>query len=269
MRTLSGKTSICRSSGIFQMLINFRWGSFPAEYKTITSVPPAMGSHWAGSLANRERTPCRFPGDTNLYSAGSALILQLFALPRPPLRKSACNPCSGKDCPQAPLVSMLEPLACATGTRQLFTSMPSNRTKHEPHSPSPHPSFAPVNFKSFRSTSNNLSMGWARSFFASPLTVNETSHFARAAGEGFMLSLASKKEHLAQEPRAAECQRYLRVASGLNGSEHRSHPRRRLRSPAQAHPWGALRCPWRRARRRHCQAPQKIPGSAGRPPKSA
>src|SRR6202521_2363751 len=107
MRILSGKTSICRSSAIFQMLINFRLGSFPAEYKTITSVPPAIGSHSAGSLASRERTACRSPGDTSLYSAGSALILQLFAaLPSPPLRKSACNLCSGKDYPQVPLVCL-------------------------------------------------------------------------------------------------------------------------------------------------------------------
>src|ERR1700674_1467139 len=109
MRILSGNTSICRSSGIFQMLIKFRLGSFPAEYKTITSVPPAMGSHRAGSPASRERTACRLPGETRLYSAGSALILQLFAaLPTPPHRKSACNLCSGKDYLQVPLVSVPE-----------------------------------------------------------------------------------------------------------------------------------------------------------------
>src|SRR6266404_654383 len=68
------------------------------------------------------------------------------------------------------MVTTLTPFACATGMRQLFTNMPSSRTQHEPHSPSPHPSFVPVNPKSFRSTSNNLSIGCARTFFASPLT---------------------------------------------------------------------------------------------------
>src|SRR6267378_2854862 len=66
-----------------------------------------MGSHWVGSPASKERAACRLPGDTSLYSAGSTLIFELFAaLPSPPLRKSACNPCSGKDCPQVPLVSL-------------------------------------------------------------------------------------------------------------------------------------------------------------------
>src|ERR1700674_1956455 len=159
--------------------------------------------------------------------------------------------------------------ACATRTRQLFTSIPSNKTEHEPHSPSPHPSFVPVNFKSFRSTSNNLSMGWARSFFASPLTVNETSHFALAAGNGFMPSLASKKEHLAQEARAPAPQTNLPAATESNGSEYRSHLPRRLRSLAQGHPWVVLRCPWHHARRERCQAPQKTRESAAGPPRSA
>src|SRR5881409_2512643 len=80
------------------MLITFRLGSFPAEYKTMTSVPPAMGSHCAGSAASRERAPCRLPGETSLYSDGSALIAQLFgAPPWPLLRKSACSQCSDKD----------------------------------------------------------------------------------------------------------------------------------------------------------------------------
>src|SRR6266852_5769615 len=89
------------------MLIKFRLGSFPAEYKTITSVPPAMGSHCAGSPAISERTARKLPGETSLYSAGSALILQLFAaLSSRPLRISACNPCSGKDSPRVPLVCL-------------------------------------------------------------------------------------------------------------------------------------------------------------------
>src|SRR5207245_10593697 len=52
--------------------------------------------------------------------------------------------------------SCLAPLTCATGTRQLFTNIPSRSTEHEPHSPSPHPYFVPVNFKSFPSTSTTL-----------------------------------------------------------------------------------------------------------------
>src|SRR5882762_2670950 len=66
-----------------------------------------MGSHWAGSPASKERAACRLPGDTSLYSAGSDLMFELFdALPSPPLRKSACNPCSGKDCLLVPLVCL-------------------------------------------------------------------------------------------------------------------------------------------------------------------
>src|SRR5438034_567617 len=121
------------------------------------------------------------------------------------------------------MVTMLVPSACATGTRQLFTSMPSNKTEHEPHSPSPHPSFVPVNPRLFRSTSNNLSMGWASTFLASRLMVNESSHFAFAADEGFMPSLASKKRHRAPLLRPAVPQRDLRAAAEWNRSEHPSH----------------------------------------------
>src|SRR6266849_5651099 len=104
------------------------------------------------------------------------------------------------------MVMMLAPVVCPAGTRQLFTRIPSNRTEHDPHSPSPHPSFAPVNFKSFRSTSNNLSIGWASTFFASPLTVNDISHFPLVCCEAFMQSLAREKKHLAQSARIAEPQ---------------------------------------------------------------
>src|SRR6266446_1580207 len=109
---------------------------------------------------------------------------------------------------------MLAPLACATGTRQLFTSMPSKSTEHEPHSPSPHPSFVPVNSRLTRSTSSNLSMGWASAFLASPLTVNETSHFAFAADEGFMTFLSPEKERLV---------RGIQAAAEWNRSELQSH----------------------------------------------
>src|SRR5882672_6648093 len=126
------------------------------------------------------------------------------------------------------MVTMFAPLACATGMRQLFTSMPFNRTAHEPHSPSPHPSFVPVNPSSFRSTSNNLSMGWASTFLVSPLTANKTSHFAPISGKGFMRPLARKKERLAHETQVAEPQIDLPAAAGSKGSEHRSRLPRRL-----------------------------------------
>src|SRR5713101_6746 len=121
------------------------------------------------------------------------------------------------------MVTMLAPFTCPMGTRQLFTSIPSNRTEHEPHSPSPHPSFVPLNSSSFRSTSNNLSMGYASTFFVSPFTVNNTSHFAPVAGERFMPPLASKKEQLAQQKRAAKPQIDLPAATESNGKAHRSH----------------------------------------------
>src|SRR5260370_42281965 len=181
-------------------------------------------------------------------SAGSGLFPSRCTAARiiPGVQMPHCAPphsrnasCNGfiKTCADIPsMVTMFAPLACATGTRQLFTSMPSNKTEHEPHSPSPHPSFVPVNPRSFRSTSNNLSMGWASTFFAWPLTVNKTSHFATAPGEEFMLSLASKKEQFAQETQAAEPQKDLPAATESNGSERRSHLRRRLQSRAQGHP---------------------------------
>src|SRR5437016_1160161 len=188
----------------------------------------------------------------------------------PPHSRNAS--CRGfiKACADIPsMLTMLAPLACATGTRQLFTSIPSNKMEHEPHSPSPHPSFAPVNFKSFRSTSNNRSMGWTNNFFASPLTVNKTSHFAPVPGEVFMRSLAPKKENLAREVRAGAPQKDLLATAESNGIEHRSHLPPRLELRVQGHPWGVHRCLWRHVPRERCQAPQKIRGSAAGPRKSA
>src|SRR6266849_10094704 len=117
---------------------------------------------------------------------------------------------------------MLAPFVCPMGTRQLFTSKPSSRTEHEPHSPSPYPSFVPVNPSSFRSTSSNLSMGWTSTLLGSPLIVNDTSPFAAASGEGFMRFLAREKKHLAQETRAPERQKDLRAITEWNGNELRS-----------------------------------------------
>src|SRR5438105_14248626 len=109
------------------------------------------------------------------------------------------------------MVTTLVPFACAIGMRQLFTSISSKRTEHEPHSPSPQPSLAPVNPRSFRSPSSNLSMGWASAFLASPLTINEIPRFALSADERFTLYLAPKRAPLARPIQAAEPQTDLRA----------------------------------------------------------
>jgi hypothetical protein len=44
------------------MLTSFRAGSFPAAYWTITSVPPAIGSHTPGSFASSETITFKLPG---------------------------------------------------------------------------------------------------------------------------------------------------------------------------------------------------------------
>ena len=132
-------------------------------------------------------------------------------------------------CTEIPsMVTTVAPFACATGTRQLFTSIPSNKTEHEPHSPSPHPSFVPVNFKSFRSTSRSLSIGRANTFFTSPLTENEISYVALVSGKGFMPSLSPKRERLVQVSPAPRPQTNLPAATESHGFERQSHPRRRL-----------------------------------------
>src|SRR5260370_25927490 len=128
------------------------------------------------------------------------------------------------------MVTMLAPLACATGMRQLFTSMPSNNTEQEPHSPSPHPSFAPINPRSFRSTSNNLSIGCASTFFASPLTANNTSHFALFCSGGFMQILGPEKKHLAQETLVPDRPPNLPPRAEWSRSERPSRLPRRLES---------------------------------------
>src|SRR5271170_4725697 len=81
------------------MLTSFRAGSFPAEYCTMTSVPPAMGSHAPGSRASSDNTPGNVHGETSSNSAGWALTLRLHDARLPPqLQRFACSPCSGKDC---------------------------------------------------------------------------------------------------------------------------------------------------------------------------
>src|SRR5260370_17102052 len=80
------------------MLTSFRAESLPAEYCTITSVPPAMGSHVPGTLAKSDNTAARLPGATSSYSAGCALIWQhRCAQLQRRLQQSAYIRCSGKD----------------------------------------------------------------------------------------------------------------------------------------------------------------------------
>src|SRR5580704_1904593 len=57
------------------------------------------------------------------------------------------------------MVRILAPSACNAGTRQLFTSCPSISIAQAPHSPSPQPSFVPVNFNSSRNTSSSRASG--------------------------------------------------------------------------------------------------------------
>src|SRR5262245_25126849 len=80
------------------MLTSFRDESFPAAYCTITSVPPAMGSHLPGSLARRDTTACKLPSATRSYSAGLDFMTSpAGARLSPPLRRSAYIRCSGRD----------------------------------------------------------------------------------------------------------------------------------------------------------------------------
>ena len=52
------------------MLTSFRAGSLPAAYCTITSVPPAMGSHAPGSAASSDTTACKLAGRDQLIIGG-------------------------------------------------------------------------------------------------------------------------------------------------------------------------------------------------------
>src|SRR5215469_5624997 len=72
------------------------------------------------------------------------------------------------------MVMIVTSCACRIGTRQLFTTSPSNKTAHAPHSPSPHPSFVPVRRRSSRRTSSNRRKGWEVIDCGRPLTVKRT-----------------------------------------------------------------------------------------------
>src|ERR1700690_1503911 len=101
--------------------------------------------------------------------------------------------------------------------RQLFTSAPFSNTEQEPHSPSPHPSLAPVNPNWCRSMSSNLSMGYARTVLNSPFTVNDISH-----AEGFSDDkdwVIALRRRLAARDLPLELRRYLLEAEELNRIE--------------------------------------------------
>src|ERR1700687_2728940 len=101
--------------------------------------------------------------------------------------------------------------------RQLFTNSPFIKTEQEPHSPSPQPSFAPVNPSSCRRTSNSLSMGKTRTVFGLPFTVRARSHLPR-------LSLTrSLEEWLIALRRRRVLQRYLLARVERNRSEYQAH----------------------------------------------
>src|SRR5215472_4841613 len=70
--------------------------------------------------------------------------------------------------------------------RQLFTSTPSSKTLHEPHSPSPQPSLAPVRPRSCRNTSNRRSIAYACTVTRFPLTVSVISLLADSRGSSLM-----------------------------------------------------------------------------------
>src|SRR6188472_1269026 len=75
------------------------------------------------------------------------------------------------------MVTSSAPSTCRTGTRQLFTRSPLRKTEQAPHSPSPHPSFVPVNSNSWRSTSSRRAIGWTRTLCRSPFTISVTRTF--------------------------------------------------------------------------------------------
>ena len=60
-----------------------------------------------------------------------------------------------------------------TGTKHESTGAPSTSTVHAPHSPSPQPSFVPVNPRSSRRTSRSRRMPGASTSTGSPFTMNE------------------------------------------------------------------------------------------------
>ena len=71
IRISPADTSMRRSSGRFQMLRSFRAASVPAANWTITSVPPAIGSHSRGLCGQqRQRIAAEMPGATKFVIGG-------------------------------------------------------------------------------------------------------------------------------------------------------------------------------------------------------
>src|ERR1700674_481831 len=105
--------------------------------------------------------------------------------------------------------------------RQLFTNSPFIKTEQEPHSPSPQPSFVPVNPSSPRRTSNSLSIGKTRTVSGLPFTVKESSHLPRSSLP------RSLEERLIALRRRILPQRYLPARVERNRSEYRLHLRSR------------------------------------------
>src|SRR5690242_13677716 len=108
--------------------------------------------------------------------------------------------------------------------RQLFTSIPFIRTLHEPHSPSPQPSLAPVNSRSCRKTSERRSMGCVGTVAGSPLTVRAISHLEQ--GDEFIESLAWRERFEATPSRRAR-RKYLQEAGEWKKRECPRHLQRR------------------------------------------
>src|ERR1700675_4222796 len=105
--------------------------------------------------------------------------------------------------------------------RQLFTNSPFIKTEQEPHSPSPQPSFVPVNPSSPRRTSNSLSMGKTRTVSGFPFTVRESSHLPRSSLPRY------SNEWLIVLRRRILLRRYLPARVARNRSEYRAHLRSR------------------------------------------
>src|SRR5580704_7096352 len=109
--------------------------------------------------------------------------------------------------------------------RQLFTNIPSIKTEQEPHSPSPQPSFVPVNPSSCRRTSRRRSIGYTCMVSGFPFTVREISHFALCNKGWFILALGalrpqSRASHFRKERRRCPLE-----ATELNGRKFAEHLR--------------------------------------------
>src|SRR6266404_4401209 len=89
--------------------------------------------------------------------------------------------------------------------RQLFTNDPSNKTEQEPHSPSPQPSFVPVNPSSCRNTSSRRSIAYALTVANRPLTVKAISHLAIC--EDSLIAVLRPRRARSPAPRAWQAHR--------------------------------------------------------------